>query len=272
MFFVTAYDIIFKEDFNMRLENKVAVVTGASSGVGRETALLFAKEGAAVIAVARRQERLEGLVKECEEKGYKGTIVPYVGDISKEETNNGMIDLAIEKFGHFDILINNAGMMDNFAPVDELDSELMKRLMEVDVYGPAYAMRKAARVFQSTKVKGSIVTIASIAGICGGKSGAAYTMAKHAVIGLVKNTAFNYRDSLRCNAICPGGIMTEMVGPDAFKNASQKGLASAMLSSAFNTPMATPLQIAEVALFLASDESSIVNGAIVTADSGLTSF
>lgn len=256
----------------MRLENKVAVITGASSGVGRETALLFAKEGADVVAVARRKERLEALAKEAEEKGYKGRIAIYPGDISLEETDNGMIDFAMKEFGHFDILINNAGLMDNFAPVDELDSELMKRLMAVDVYGPAYATKKAVQEFIKKNVKGSIVTIASIAGICGGKSGCAYTMAKHAVLGLVKNTAFNYRDKLRCNAICPGGIATEMVGPDAFKNASQKGLASVMLASSFNSPMATPLQIAEVALFLASDDASIVNGAIVTADSGLTSF
>ncbi len=256
----------------MKLENKVAVVTGASSGVGRDTALLFAKEGCNVVAVARREERLIELAKEAEDKGYKGKILPFKGDISSEETNVAMIDYAIEKFGHFDILINNAGMMDNFAPVDELDSELMKRLMAVDVYGPAYATKKAAQEFIKSGVKGSIVTIASIAGITGGKSGCAYTMAKHAVMGLVKNTAFNYRDVLRCNAICPGGIATEMASPELFKNASQKGLASVMLSTQFNTPMATPLQIAEVALFLACDDSSIVNGAIVTADSGLTSF
>lgn len=256
----------------MKIENKVAVVTGASSGVGRETALLFAKEGANVVAVARREERLLELAKEAEDKGYKGKILPYKGDISLEEVNNGMIDYAIEKFGHFDILINNAGLMDNFAPVDELDVQLMKNLMAVDVYGPAYATKKAVQEFIKNKVKGSIVTIASIAGICGGKSGCAYTMAKHAVLGLVKNTAFNYRDVCRCNAICPGGIATEMVGPSAFANASQKGLASVMLATQFNTPMATPLQIADVALFLASDDSSIVNGAIVTADSGLTTF
>lgn len=261
-----------KELKNMKLENKVAVITGASSGVGRETALLFAKEGCNVVAVARREERLIALANEANEKGYKGKIIPFKGDISLEDTNVKMIDFAIEKFNRFDILINNAGLMDNFAPVDELDSSLMKRLMEVDVYGPAYATKKACQEFLKSNVKGSIVTIASIAGICGGKSGCAYTMAKHAVLGLVKNTAFNYRDKLRCNAICPGGIQTEMVSPEIFKNASQKGLASVMLASQFNSPMATPLQIAEIALFLASDDASIINGAIVTADSGLTTF
>lgn len=255
----------------MRLENKVAVITGASSGVGRETALLFAKEGAKVVAVARRKERLEQLVEEA--KGLAGEIVAYAGDISLEETNNAMIDFAIETFGGFDILINNAGLMDNFAPVDELDADLTHKLFEVDVMGPAYASRKAVQVLLAAEKKGSIVNVASIAGIGGGKSGCAYTMAKHAVIGLTKNTAMNYiQQGIRCNAICPGGIATEMVGPEMYATASQKGLATAMLSMAFKTRMCDPIEIANIALFLASDEASVVSGAIVTGDSGLAAY
>ena len=255
----------------MRLENKVAVVTGASSGVGKEIALLFAKEGAKVVAVARRAERLAQLEEASKE--LPGEIVAYAGDISLEETNVKMIDFAIEKFGKFDILINNAGLMDNFAPVENLDTDLMQRLMTVDVFGPAWATKKAVNVFLANKQAGSIVNVASIAGICGGKSGCAYTMAKHAVMGLTKNTAFVYRnDNIRCNAICPGGINTEMVSPESFANADQKGLGVAMLAAGFGNRMADPLEIANVALFLASDEASIVNGAVVTADSGLTAF
>ncbi len=255
----------------MRLENKVAVVTGASSGVGREIALLFAKEGAKVVAVARRKERLEEL--EVKAKSLPGEIVAYQGDISLEETNNAMIEFAKAKFGRFDILINNAGLMDNFAPADELDAALMERIFKVDVYGPAFSTRKAVQEFLATETKGSIVNIASIAGINGGKSGCAYTMAKHAVIGLTKNTAFSNRNTgIRCNAVCPGGIQTEMVGPDAFKGASKKGLAQAMLSQTFGNRFADPFEIAEIALFLASDESSIVSGAIITADTALTAF
>ena len=255
----------------MRLENKVAVVTGASSGVGKDIALLFAKEGAKVVAVARRVERLVALEEASKE--LPGEIVAFAGDISLEETNVKMIDFAIEKFGKFDILINNAGLMDNFAPVENLDTDLMQRLMTVDVFGPAWATKKAVNVFLANKQAGSIVNVASIAGICGGKSGCAYTMAKHAVMGLTKNTAFVYRnDNIRCNAICPGGINTEMVSPESFANADQKGLGVAMLAAGFGNRMADPLEIANVALFLASDEASIVNGAVVTADSGLTAF
>lgn len=255
----------------MRLENKVAVVTGASSGVGRALALLFASEGAKVVAVARRKERL--LELENLAKDLNGEIVAFEADISVEENNYAMINFAIEKFGKFDILINNAGLMDNFAPVDELDTELMKKLMAVDVYGPAWATKKAVQVFLNNENGGSIVNISSIAGICGGKSGCAYTMAKHAVMGLTKNTAFNYRNNkIRCNAICPGGINTEMVDPSLFANASQKGLQSAMLAMNFGVRNAEAIEIAQIALFLASDEAAVVNGAVVTGDSGLTAF
>ena len=140
----------------MRLENKVAVVTGASSGVGRQVALLFAKEGAKVVAVARRKERL--LELEEASKELAGEIVAYAGDISLEETNSAMIDFAIEKFGKFDILINNAGLMDNFAPAENLDTELLERLMKVDVFGPAWATKKAVNVFLNNEKGGSIVT------------------------------------------------------------------------------------------------------------------
>ena len=98
-------------------------------------------------------------------------------------------------------------------------------------------------------------------------------MAKHAVMGLTKNTAFVYRnDNIRCNAICPGGINTEMVSPELYATADQKGLGVAMLAAGFGNRMAEPIEIANAALFLASDEASIINGAVVTADSGLTSF
>lgn len=255
----------------MKLQNKVAVVTGASSGVGREIALLFAKEGAKVVAVARRKERL--LELETRSKDLSGEIVAYAGDISLEETNANMIDFAIEKFGHLDILVNNAGLMDNFAPVENLDTELMNKLMKVDVYGPAWATRKAVQVFLNNEKGGNIVNVASIAGICGGKSGCAYTMAKHAVIGLTKNTAFTYRlNNIRCNAICPGGINTEMTDPSLFATADQKGLQNAMLSANFGTRSAEAIEIATIALFLASDDAAVVNGAVLTADSGLTSF
>ena len=116
----------------MRFEGKCVVVTGASSGMGRKIALDFAKEGATVIAVARRLERLEEIAKEAE--GFAGKILPYQGDISLEEVNNGMIDYAVKECGKLDVLVNNAGIMDEFTPIGELTDELYNKVMAVNPF------------------------------------------------------------------------------------------------------------------------------------------
>ncbi len=128
----------------MKFENKSVVVTGASSGMGRQIALDFAKEGATVIAVARRKERLEELVKESEP--LSGKILLYVGDVSLEEVNEGMIEYAIKECGKLDILVNNAGVMDEFTPVGDMSNDLWRKIMSINLDGPVYAMRKAVQV------------------------------------------------------------------------------------------------------------------------------
>ena len=125
----------------MRLKDKVAVVTGASSGMGRAIALAFAKEGAKVVAVARRKEMLDELVDEA--KAFGGTIVAIQGDVSQKSVNEHMIDYAVETFGSIDILVNNAGIVDQNMPVAELSDELCERVLTVNLTGPMYACRKA---------------------------------------------------------------------------------------------------------------------------------
>jgi NADP-dependent 3-hydroxy acid dehydrogenase YdfG len=129
----------------MRLENKVVVVTGASSGMGHAIATLFVNEGAKVVAVARRKERLDALAESL--KNAPGMILPFVGDISDPAQNDAMIDFAVEKFGRLDVLVNNAGIMDDMSPVGDLTDEMLERLMKVNTYGPVYAMRKAVKTF-----------------------------------------------------------------------------------------------------------------------------
>ena len=143
-----------------RFEGKSVVVTGASSGMGREIALEFAAEGATVVAVARRMERLEELAAQAE--GLSGTILPYPGDISSVEVNNGMIDYAVEKCGKLDILVNNAGIMDEFKPIAEVTDEQWERVMKVNLDGPMFAMRRAVEVMLGHGTAGSIVNVASI--------------------------------------------------------------------------------------------------------------
>ena len=257
----------------MEFLNKVIVVTGASSGMGREISLQFAKEGAKVIAVARREERLNEIRYLAKTEGYKGEIIPYVGDLSKEETNEKIIEFAFEKYNTLDILVNNAGVLDNFAPVGEVTDECINKVMAVDMMAPFYSTRKAVNMFMEHNIKGNIINIASIAGLCGGKAGTAYTMAKHAVIGLTKNTGFIYRENgIRCNCVCPGGIHTEMTEPSAFANASQRGLANAMLATAFKIPSGYVTDVASLVLFLASEKSSYISGQAIALDGALTSY
>ena len=251
----------------MRFEGKTVVVTGASSGMGYYIALDFAKEGATVIAVARRKERLETLAKEA--NGMVGKILPYVGDISSKEMAEGMIEFAVEQGSKIDILVNNAGIMDEFKPIDEMTDELWDRVMSVNLYGPVMAMRKAVQVMLKQETGGNIVNIASIGGVCGARAGAAYTASKHAMVGLTKNTAFMYaKRGIRCNVICPGGVETEVMNSQT--DVSKFGVSRVMEGLDVSIPAGQSEDIAAAVLFTASDESKFTNGAVIVIDGGVS--
>jgi len=168
------------------------------------------------------------------------------------------------------ILVNNAGIMDNFEPAGDIQDNNWERIFAVNTTSVMRATRKAIPIFLA-KQKGIIINIASIGGLTGARAGATYTASKHAVVGFTKNTGFMYaQNGIRCNAIAPGGVETNsglsMTGINEFgMGRTQPGMAS-------NPRMGKPEEIANVALFLASDDSSFVNGAIITADSGWTAY
>lgn len=253
-----------------KLNNKVSVITGAGSGMGREIALLFAAEGSTVIATDIDQKRLDALQVEIEKAG--GKVLTLIANMAKEEDIEQMISLAVTSCGTLDILVNNAGIMDHFAPVAELDNAMWEKVMKVNVDGPFKAMRSALKVFLKNG-SGAIINIASLGGINGARAGAAYTASKHAVIGLTKNTGYMYaKTGIRCNAIAPGAINTNIGDTIDFSKITPLVNDRIMPGMALNPRTGEPAEIAKVALFLASDDSSFVNGAVIVTDGGWSAY
>jgi len=248
----------------MRLKDKSIVVTGASSGMGKAIVDLFVKEGANVIAVARRKERLDALAEEL--KNEPGKVIAFAGDVSKEESIEQAIELAVKEFGKLDVLINNAGIMDDMSPIGDVKNEKIEQVFQVNVFGPMYAMRKAVQVFQEQGNGGNIINVASL-GALRTVAGAVYNASKAALISLTKNTAFMYLpQGIRCNAIAPGGIVTEISSSMGIPNMAGYDRVKNILAAAPAPGSAE--QIASAALFLASDDSSYVNGDILVVDGG----
>jgi NAD(P)-dependent dehydrogenase (short-subunit alcohol dehydrogenase family) len=246
----------------------VAVITGAGSGIGLAIATRFAAEGAAIVAGDWNAERLDAASTTIRVQG--GTIIGIQGNIADQETANGLVELAIDTHGRLDILCNNAGVMDYMQGVGELDDEVWRRVLSVNLDGPMFTSRRAVRQMLRQGA-GSIINIASIGGLHGGAAGVAYTVSKHALIGLTRNTAWMYaKQGLRCNAICPGATATNIAETMPSDRLDPVGTARAAEYAALIPATLDPADIAALALFLASDESRHINGAIITADAGWT--
>ena len=195
----------------MKLEKRSVVVTGASSGMGKAIVELFAKEGANVVAVARRRERLDELAASL--SSAPGKVIPYAGDVSSEADIVAAIELAVKEFGRLDVLVNNAGIMDDMSPIGDVKNEKIEQVFAVNVYGPMYSMRKAVQVFLEQGGGGNIINVASL-GAMRSCAGAVYTASKAAVVSLTKNTAYMYMpQGIRCNAIAPAALPRRSAPP-----------------------------------------------------------
>ena len=251
-----------------KLTGKVAVVTGASSGMGHAIVERYVKEGANVIAVARRKERLDELAESL--KDAPGKVIPYVGDVSLLEVNEGMIDTAVKEFGRLDILVNNAGIMDDMAGIGDASDAMYEKVFKLNVYGPMAAMRKAVNIFLAQGGGGCIINVAS-EGALHACAGAVYCASKAALVSFTKNTAFMYLpQNIRCNVIAPGEISTEIGASIGVPNMNGYGRVQSVLACA--PPAGTPEQIAGAAFFLASEDASYVNGDVLMVDGGWNSM
>ncbi|MEF2966249.1 SDR family oxidoreductase [Paenibacillus sp. M1] len=252
----------------MKLQNQVAIVTGAASGMGKEIALLFAKEGAKVAVSDLNLEGANATVEEITSQG--GTAFAIKTNVALEEDIQNLVDTTVQNYGTVDILINNAGIMDGMEPAGEVTDERWERVFAVNTTSVMRSTRKVLPIFLEKK-KGVIVNVASAGGLYGARAGAAYTASKHAVVGFTKNTGYMYAtEGIRCNGIAPGGVETNIGA--SMTGISQFGFGKQQLGMAINPRNGKPEEIAKVALFLASDDSSFVNGTIITADAGWTAY
>ena len=252
----------------MRLKDKVAVITGAGSGMGRAMANLFSSEGAKIVAAEWNAESLDAVVAEIRAAG--GEVVGVQGNVALEADDAKIIETAVATFGTVDVLCNNAGVMDVNQAVGEVTNEMWERVLGVNLNGPMFLSRLAIPIM-AAKGSGSIVNTASVAGVSGAAAGVAYTVSKHGVVGLTRNTAWVYGPSgVRCNAIAAGAVQTNIM--QSVDPTKMEPTASARYQLYYGCIPAQleAIDIANLALFLASDEARYINGAIIPADAGWT--
>ena len=251
-----------------RLENKVAIITGGNSGIGKKTAEIFCKEGAKVVIAARRAEENRKTVEEITALG--GEISAVDADLTTTEDCRRVVDYTIEKYGRIDILVNNAGIADKHMPIDLCTEEWYDEVCKIDQYA-VYYMSKYALEHMVKAGKGSIVNVSSIGSQ--GVAGISYSAAKAAVNAMTKNIAIQFSATdIRCNAVGPGPTPTPLNAPEAAQHFNQDFAALCGKHIDITLPEAQTEDQAYAILFLASDEARAITGQILYVDHGTTMY
>ena len=250
-------------------ENKVVVVTGASIGIGRHAVECFAKQGANVVMIARREEPLR---QAAEEMGLQeGKYLIVTGDVQEEAVVQEFVNRTVEAFGRIDIFVNNAGIEGTIAPIVDYPVDIFDAVVAINLRGCFLGLKYVLQVMQEQK-SGVIVNLSSIGGLRGMPGTSAYVSTKYAIIGLTKTAAIeNAAFNIRVNAVCPSPVNTRMMrsieaGGNADDPESMKDLYTSMI------PMgryAETEDIVNAILFLASDQASFVTGTTLTVDGGM---
>ncbi len=256
------------EGGNMRLQDKVAIVTGGASGMGKATVHKFLQEGACVVVADFNEETGSETIQEAQANGHGDRARFIKVDVSIEDNIAAMIDCAVDEFGKADIVFNNAGVGGAIGPLTETTTESWDYTMDVLAKGVFLGIKHAARHMIARGEGGSIINTASIAGLSGDGGPMIYSAAKAAVISMTKSAAVELaRDKIRVNAICPGFIATPLaaVGRDR--------VAETQVNFAKSQPwpeFGDGVHIAGAALFLASEDARFVTGEHIVVDGGLT--
>ena len=248
-----------------RFDGKVALVTGAGSGLGRASARRLSAEGAAVVLIDVDEAAVDAVAAELD-----GEALVVVADVSDEAAVDHAVARSVERFGRIDLHHLNAGIFGSFVPLPDLGVDEFERVMAVNVRGQFLGLRAAFRQYSAQKAPGSIVVTASIASLTGAADLLAYHTSKHAVVGLVHGAAvYGGPLGIRVNGVAPGIVPTELFAAAA----TNSGGKNDMERRASTTPLrraGTPEEIAGVSAFLLSDDAAYVTGQIVSADGGAT--
>lgn len=253
----------------MRLENKIALITGGGTGIGAATARLMAQEGASVAVTGRRIDPLEDVVKSIADSGGHAVALP--GDLTNPDDCRRIVDETVQRFGRLNILVNNAGTS-TVGTALETEEEQWHLVMDTNATA-TFMMCRCALPHIITAGKGSIVNISSVSGIRGNSRRVAYNASKGAVCNLTKNLAVDFGPKgVRANAILPGLVETDM--PKYFMTLDGRPWAQVVDEALPKYPIGrigTPEDIAYCAVFLASDEAAWITGQMIAVDGGLTS-
>ena len=247
------------------LANKVAIVTGASAGIGRATAILFAREGAKVVVAARREDVLNAVVKEIAAAG--GEAVACVGDVKDETLHARMVEIAVSRFGGLDIAFNNAGTLGEMGPTPQISRAGWDETLETNLTSAFLAAQHQIPAMLDRK-SGSLIFTSTFVGYTAGMPGvAAYAASKSGLIGLTQALAVEFSPkNIRVNALLPGGTETEMAH---LMIATPEQRAFVVNMHALKR-IAAPEEIAQSALYLASDASSFTTGSAMLVDGGVS--
>lgn len=251
-----------------RLDQKVAVITGGNSGIGRAAAELFCKEGAKVVIAARREDKNQEIVSKITAQG--GEIISVQADVSSIEDCKKIISETIRHYGRIDVLVNNAGIADKHMPINLCSEEWFEEVCRIDQFS-VYYMTKYALEHMEKAGSGSIVNVSSIGSQ--GVAGIAYSAAKAAVNGMTKNVALQYSPTaIRCNAVAPGPTPTELNSPERVKTFNTEFASQCAKHLDVTLPEAQAEDQAEAILFFASDVSRAVTGQILYVDHGTSLY
>jgi NAD(P)-dependent dehydrogenase (short-subunit alcohol dehydrogenase family) len=252
-----------------RLEGQTALITGGGTGMGRAIALAFSREGANVTVAGRRIEKLRDVVGELERSGGRGLGVAC--DVTKAQDAQRAVAQTVERFGHLNILVNNAGML-NVSTIEGIPEDEWDRVMAINLKGPFLMSRAALPEFRKAG-GGAIVNIGSVLGLVAMKDRAAYCASKGGVTMLTKAMALDHaHEGIRVNCICPAIVETELIKGLFEAGAEGEAARRARIATIPLGRMGRPEDVAELAVYLASKDSSWVTGVAMPLDGGLSAY